>query len=29
MNQESKIDFVIRKPIQKADFNEIFNKILM
>lgn len=29
MNNDAIIDYVIRKPIQKNDFNEIFNKILI
>jgi len=29
MNQDAMIDFVIRKPLQKAEFGEVFNKILL
>lgn len=29
MNIDATIDFVIKKPIQKQEFNEIFNKIMV
>lgn len=29
MNYEAMIDFVIRKPIQKAEFKDIFSKIML
>jgi hypothetical protein len=28
MNAEAIIDFIIRKPIQKVEFNDTFNRIL-
>lgn len=29
MTMEAAIDFVIRKPVQKREFTEIFNKIIL
>ena len=29
MNIDAAIDFIIKKPIQKQEFNEVFNKIIM